>query len=78
MKDLNWINAIKAICIITVYLAHAEVYTDYTIITINNVFRPFYVNAFFIVSGYLLFRKQLSQTVVEQGLRDYIGFHGGG
>ena len=45
---------------------------------INNIFRPFYVNAFFLVSGYLLFRKQLSFGIVNQDIKAYFGPNGGG
>ena len=77
-NNIFWVDAVKAICIIVVYFAHAEIYTDYTIMPINNVFRPFYVNAFFFVSGYLLFRRQWSESMLKQTLKEWLKPYGGG
>lgn len=60
-----------------VYFAHSEIYSGYTILPINNVFRPFYVNAFFLVSGYLLFKKQWSESMLSQSVRNWISPMGG-
>lgn len=76
--NIFWVDAVKAICMIVVYFAHAEIYTDYTIMPINNVFRPFYVNAFFFVSGYLLFRKQWSESMLSQPVKAWLSPSGGG
>lgn len=60
-KNILWINLLKGICMISVYLLHAEVYTGMAWVkSYGFVLQPFYVNAFFFVSGYLLFRKWLS------------------
>lgn len=77
-NNIFWVDAVKAICMIFVYFAHAEIYTDYTIMSVNNVFRPFYVNAFFFVSGYLLFSKQWSKLLINQPARTWIRPNGGG
>lgn len=76
-QNIFWIDAVKAICMILVYFAHSEIYSGYTILPINNVFRPFYVNAFFIVSGYLLFKKQWSESMLSQSVRNWISPMGG-
>lgn len=56
VKDINWINVVKALCIIFVFLRHSENYYDLHLGTIfDDLFLTFYVNAFFFVSGYLLF-----------------------
>lgn len=55
----TWIDNVKAICMIGVYLLHSEVYYGFGDIQYGLVFTPFYVNAFFFVSGYLFFSKQL-------------------
>ena len=39
---------------------------------INRFIHPFYVNAFFFVSGYLLFRKQLSEPLISQRASEYL------
>ena len=57
---LFWIDAVKAICMFSVYLLHSQQYyglgnTDY-----GYALMPFYVNAFFFVSGYLFFKKYLA------------------
>ena len=43
----------------------------------NNYIHPFYVNAFFFVSGYLLFRKQLLAPIISESRLDYITVGGG-
>ncbi len=63
-KRLIWIDTLKAICMIGVYIAHTEAFT-----TGNTILRkavlPFYVNAFFFISGYLLFKKYLKKEIIE-------------
>lgn len=59
-KDILWIDYTKAISMILVYLVHSQLYYGYMMDNLNNFIHPFYVNSFFFVSGYLLFRKQLS------------------
>ncbi len=59
-----WIDAVKAICMIAVYLLHSEAYYGIGDISYGYVLTPFYVNAFFFVSGYLLFKKYLSPEML--------------
>lgn len=75
-KDINWINAVKAICMLMVYTVHCETYYGCWIGHLNLFLHPVYVNAFFFVSGYLLFGKQLSQPVIDEPMPPYI-FPGG-
>ncbi len=63
MKEkIEWINTIKALCMIGVYILHTQAYMGagngggYNAL-IYNIISPFYVNAFFVVSGYLFFMK---------------------
>ena len=56
VKELIWINNVRAICILFVYWAHAEAYYGVSLWG-NRLYVPFYVNVFYIVSGYLLFSK---------------------
>ena len=71
-KGINWINAVKALSIIAVFYVHCTNYYGYKIGRINDFIHPFYVNAFFFVSGYLLFRKQLSTPVIDENYVKYI------
>lgn len=72
-KNIFWINAIKAICIIAVYFVHCQIYCGCWLKYVNVFIHPVYVNAFFFVSGYLLFRKQLTEPLKGQKFIDYIG-----
>ena len=38
---------------------------------------PFFTNAFFFVSGYLLFRKQLAPNVISQNISNWMSSWGG-
>ena len=55
-----WIDALKAICIICVYVYHTGFYygIDYKFVF---VIEPFYVNGFFFISGYLFFRSYMKK-----------------
>ena len=61
---LNWIDTLKAICMIGVYIAHSEAFTKGDSM-LNKAVQPFYVNAFFFISGYLLFKKYLKTEIIE-------------
>lgn len=75
-KNILWINILKAICIIGVYFVHSNQY--YGIVTglINTFIHPFYVNAFFFISGYLFFRKQLSDRYLNISTKEYMHTEG--
>lgn len=65
-QQLAWINTVKALCMIGVYALHTLSYNA-TVASATDVvwyviISPFYVNAFFVVSGYLFFRKWLATT----------------
>lgn len=77
-KDINWINAVKAICMLMVYVVHCESYYGLWLGHVNVFLHPVYVNAFFFVSGYLLFRKQLSPPVIDETYTEYISSNGTG
>lgn len=53
---------------IGVYLLHSEVYYGYGNVQYGVFFTPFYVNGFFFVSGYLLFRKLLNVSALTWGV----------
>ena len=56
-KNLVWVNCTKGICVLAVLFIHTVSYYGYSIPNVANFIHPFYVNAFFLISGYLLFRK---------------------
>lgn len=64
MNKLNWVDSIKAVCMIAVYLLHSEMYYGTAGVSYGYAVQPFYVNAFFFVSGYLFFRKYLNQQML--------------
>ena len=61
-KSIHWINYMRAISMIAIYLIHAEEFFEYSVKGLGTFIQPFYVDSFFFVSGYLLFRKQMSVT----------------
>lgn len=77
-KNIYWINAVKAFAIIAVFLSHVQAIYGYHIGIVHRFISPWYVNAFFFVSGYLLFRKQLSTPLVLQPKSLYISRLNGG
>lgn len=75
-KNILWVNYVKAICIICVFFVHSGLYYGLFTGAINIFIHPFYVNAFFFISGYLLFRKQCSVILLQENREDYL--QGGG
>ena len=71
-KNIIWINNIKALAIIAVYLIHVQTIYGYSIGLLKGLISPWYVNAFFFVSGYLIYRKQLTQPLIDQNRFEYI------
>lgn len=62
-EELNWINCVKAICIILVFFAHSVEISGQAIPDwLYRLYDPVYVNAFFFVSGYLLLGKRPSAS----------------
>ncbi len=56
-EEIGWIDAVRAFCMMAVYWVHSEVYYGASGISYGYVVLPFYVNAFFFVSGYLFYMK---------------------
>ena len=65
-KDIHWIDSIKCICMLSVYLIHSQIYYGYGKINFDYFLVPFFVNGFFFVSGYLFFYKQLSSSFTSK------------
>ena len=60
-KTIHWLNYVRAISMISIYYIHAQEFFGYSIHGLGKYIFPFYVNSFFFVSGYLLFRKYMSR-----------------
>ena len=71
-KSISWINAIKALSIIAVFFVHCQLYYGCVLQGFNCFIYPWYVNAFFFVSGYLLFWKQLSEPKILENRAEYV------
>ncbi|MCD8318977.1 MAG: acyltransferase [Paraprevotella sp.] len=56
-QEIKWINTVRALCMMSVYLLHSEIYYGIARVSYGYALTPFYVNAFFFVIGYLLFKK---------------------
>lgn len=65
-----WIDAIKAICMICVYVYHTGYYYGIDYNKFVFIFTPFYVNGFFFVSGYLFFKSYDKKHLY--GKKEYI------
>ena len=71
-KNISWINSLKAISIIGVFFVHSQLYYGCMLDGIDRFVYPWYVNAFFFVSGYLLFWKQLSEPRILEDAGQYV------
>ena len=56
-----------------IYYAHCAAYWKYSAFGVQKYFEPVYVNVFFAISGYLLYRKFLSSSIAELPSRKYWG-----
>lgn len=75
-KNINWINAVKALSIMRVFFVHSAIFCCYELGKIGSFIFPFYVNIIFFVSGYLVFRKQLGGPAIEESAKYYITHSG--
>lgn len=71
-KDIYWINALKAICMIFIYFGHSELFYDVYFEQVDWFRLTFNTNAFFFVSGYLLFWKQLTPPRIEADFHQFL------
>lgn len=55
-KRLHWIDITKAICMLCVYIGHTGFYTANTNL-LAYIYAPFFVNSFFFINGYFIFKK---------------------
>lgn len=62
-KEIDWVDAVRALCILMVFFAHSVEISGQGIPGwLYRLYDPVYVNAFFFVSGYLLFGKRPSAS----------------
>lgn len=77
-SELPWVNWMKFICMLLVYLNHSEIFYGCKLGWVGDLYRPVFVNAFFFISGYLLFRKQWSTKLLSLGRKEWYNSMGGG
>lgn len=72
MQRLHWIDTLKAICIICVYIAHCEAFYYPASNVARFIVTPFYVNAFFFINGYLIVKKYFNNDkIINYSLKEY-------
>lgn len=71
-KDIYWINALKAICMIFIFFGHSELFYNLYFSPVDWFRLSFNTNAFFFVSGYLLFWKQLTSPRIDADVHQFI------
>ena len=76
-QELPWVNWMKFICMLLVYLNHSEIFYGCKLGWVGDLYRPVFVNAFFFISGYLLFRKQWSTKLLSLGRKEWYNSMGG-
>lgn len=64
-KEISWINWVKIFCILFIYLNHSEIYCQ-SYLTYRNIYLPFFVNSFFIISGYLFYMSYTLPTLTSE------------
>lgn len=77
-NNIAWINSIKVLCMVLVYLNHSEIYCGCTIGVLRNIYLPLFVPAFFFISGYLIFMKQMAEPQLSLGVKEWFESRGGG
>ena len=69
-NDIIWIDWVKFICIFFVYWCHV-VQLGSNDSPINIPYGFFFVNAFFFVSGYLIFSKQMGENEIVCNVKEF-------
>ena len=74
-ERLFWPDAAKAICMLLINYMHIRMYYNIPDNIFNNTFTslygPFFVNAFFVITGYFFFNKQLNTPIVNETFTQY-------
>ena len=71
MRRVFWVDAVKAICMISVYLIHSGIYYDKGEIDYTYVLIPFYVNALFLCQWIFIFNKYSHLSKKEMQIKTY-------
>ena len=67
-QRILWLDVVKALCMICVMYAHCESYYSIPVAEgFTDIFHPFYVSAFYFVSGYLLISSCISKSTIGGG-----------
>ena len=75
-KDIVWIDWIKTFCMFLVYWCHISMFGIKCAVNVPYAF--FFVNAFFFISGYLIFKKYYSPSIQDKSfLRNQLIGRGG-
>ena len=69
-NNIIWIDWVKFICIFFVYWCHV-VQLGSNVSPINIPYGFFFVNAFFFVSGYLIFSKQMEKNEIGRNIKEF-------
>ena len=77
-SSINWINILKVLCMVLIYLNHSEFYCGTTVGELRNIYLPFFVPAFYFVSGYLLLMKQLKDPLISLNAKEWFNSVSGG
>lgn len=64
ISRIVWVDYAKVICLFFVYLAHSSFYSGVNLNHYSIFYHTFYVDAFFILSGYLFFRTPIQAPKV--------------
>ena len=70
-KNIVWINTAKGIAMAMVVFFHTQVSYGYVSESVNNFLFPWFINVFFFLSGYLLYRKQLSEPLISEDVKTF-------
>ena len=72
MKErLFWPDAVKGICMLIIYFSHTRGYYALSWVDGYHFIDPFFVNAFFFVTGYFFLYRQWTSPIVDESRRDY-------
>lgn len=70
-QKLAWVNWVKVLCMFLVFFYHSESRSYYYVLRMDDIIEPFFVNVFFLISGYLIFRKNLKPEIYKLCMKDY-------
>ncbi len=69
-REKIWPNLTKVFCLFFIFLNHSEVYSDFYIPFYSSFVAPFFVNAFFFISGYFLIGSTINGLKKDDSLKN--------